>query len=164
VRKLKFSVNPNLVDKIPPKNKRWMADGFISIEDSTDNLVQSIQDGWAFSYQFLDQRRKKENFIASDILVIDVDDHWRISDAIKDPTNSKYCNFLYTTSGQSPDHHRFRLIFTLPRTITDPEELRAATRSLSKRLKGDPSTTDPARMFYGNTNAIWTSPTFVDVS
>lgn len=155
MQKLRFSVNPDLIDKVPPNDKRWMAEGFVPIEGSIDDLTQAIQDGWAFSYQFIDQKRKKENFIASDILVIDVDDHWCISDAIKDPINSNYCSVLYTTSGHTPDHHRFRLIFILPRTIKDPEEMRAATRSLAKRLKGDPSATDPARMFYGNTNATF---------
>lgn len=155
MKKLKFSVNPELIDKVNPVDKRFMAEGFISVDETINELAQAVQDGWAFSYQFIDQKRKKENFLATDILVIDIDDHWCISDALKDPINSNYCSLLYTTSGHSPDHHRFRLIFILPKTITNPEELRAATRSLAKRLNGDLSATDPARMFYGNTQATF---------
>ncbi len=151
---IKFSVNAGFIDK-SPHFAHSFSYPFISVEDSLENLAQEIKNGWSFSYQFRDQKRKKENFIASDILVIDIDDNWSISDALKAPINSNYCSLLYTTSGHSPDHHRFRLIFILPRTISDPEELRAATRSLAKRLNGDLSATDPARMFYGNTQATF---------
>lgn len=132
-----------------------MAEGFVAVEDTLEELAKSISDGWAFSYQFIDNTRKKDNFLATDILAIDVDNGYSISEILKNPIVSAYCSLLYTTVNHTPDHHRFRLIFILPRTITDPEELRAATRSLAKRLNGDLSATDPARMFYGNTEATF---------
>ncbi len=150
MKKLKFSVNPELINKFPPKDKRYMAEGFIDIEDTLESLAQSIQEGWAFSYQFLDGRRSKDNFIATDIVAIDVDNGSVISEALKNPVVSSYCSLLYTTSGHTPDHHRYRLVFVLPRTITDASELRAVNVSLCQRLHGDIAATDPARMFYGN--------------
>jgi len=127
-----------------------MAEGFVPIEDTLETLAQAIQDGWAFSYQFLDERRSKENFIATDIVAIDVDSGWDITESLKSPVVSSYCSLLYTTSRHTPDHHRYRLVFVLPRTITNASELRAVNVSLCQRLHGDMAATDPARMFYGN--------------
>lgn len=101
MKKLEFSVNLELIDKIPPIDKRFFAEGFAPLDDSLDKLVQAIQDGWAFSYQFTVQTRRSENSLTSEILIIDIDDHWCISDALKDPINSSYCSLIYTTSG----HH-----------------------------------------------------------
>lgn len=151
MKKLKFSVNPELINKITPLDSRFMAEGFISVDGTIEDLAQAVQDGWAISYQFFDQKRKKENFIATDFLAVDVDDGWCISDALKNPVISSYCSLLYTTSGHSLDHHRYRLVFVLPRTITDPNELKAASVALAQRLHGDMAATDAARMFYGNT-------------
>src|ERR1019366_421942 len=50
----------------------------------------------------------------------------------------------------TPDSHRFRLIFALPRTIDSSSDMVAASRSLSLRLSGDRSATDAARVFYGS--------------
>lgn len=130
-----------------------MAEGFVAIDDTLEELAKSILDGWAFSYQFIDEKRNKDNFIATDILAIDVDNGYSISEVLKNPIVSAYCSLLYTTFNHTPDHHKYRLIFVLPRTITHADELRAANVALAHRLQGDLSATDPARMFYGNTEA-----------
>ena len=57
---------------------------------------------------------------------------------------------FYPTPNHTPQHHRFRIIFALPRTITSAVEMAAAQRSLTLRLNGDPSATDAARLFYGS--------------
>jgi hypothetical protein len=63
---------------------------------------------------------------------------------------------VYTTASHSAEAHRFRIVFRTPRTITNPHEIRAATRSLALRLNGDPAVIDAARIFFGNRNArVW---------
>ena len=42
-KKLKFSVNPKLINKTVPADRRFMAEGFISVEGRIEDLVQSVQ-------------------------------------------------------------------------------------------------------------------------
>ena len=68
-RRLKFSVNPNLIDKTPPDEKIWMSRGFVPVEFTIDELAEVVsEEGWAFSFQFLDEYRSMINFLATDIL------------------------------------------------------------------------------------------------
>jgi len=76
-----------------------------------------------------------------------------IKDVLADDIVQKYGSIFYTTATHCLDHHRFRIIFFLPRTITKVNEVRQATRSLANRLGGDPNITDGARMFYGCKNS-----------
>lgn len=150
--KLKFSVNPELIDKIQPSDKRFMAEGFISVDGTIEDLAQAVQDGWGFSYQFIDQKRRTENFLATDILMVDMDGTRTLSETLEDQIVKDYCSLYYTTPSHNPDCHRFRLVFVLPKTITDPKEVKAASFALAKRLSGDLAATDAARIFYGNRN------------
>ena len=147
---LKLSVNPSLIDK--PIDLYHSNMGFSPAEFNIEELAEVAKMGFCFSYQFVDGIRKAQNFIASDFIAIDIDDGWVIQDASKNPTISSYCSLLYTTSSHTPDHPRFRLVFVLPRTITDANEMKAATRALATRLGGDMNATDAARMFYGSTD------------
>tara|TARA_R110000787_G_scaffold26080_1_gene73033 strand:- start:6 stop:3062 length:3057 start_codon:yes stop_codon:yes gene_type:complete len=151
-RKLRISFNSKLIDKIPPQDKRHYTEGFETYEFSIQEFAKIVSKGCAFSYDFNDNVRKTENFLAADILCADMDGGRTIEDTLDDPIVKSYGSFYYTTPSHSADGDRFRVVFILPRTITDPNELRCAMTSLARRLGGDPSVTDPARMFYGSTN------------
>lgn len=147
-RTLKFSVNPDIIDK-NINGIKDLGSGFIAFIDTLESLATAINDGWAFSYVFKDNHRKAENFLSSDLLIVDVDHGLKTQEALELPLVRDYCSMFYVTPSHTPDNHRFRLVFSLPRTITDPNELRAAARSLTQRIGGDISVTDPARLFYG---------------
>lgn len=150
-RKLKFSVNPELVDKIQPSDKSFFSKGFELIEGTIEDLATVIQkDGWAFSYQFENNYRSKHNFMGSDIACIDIDGGLRISEALDDIFIKKYCSMMYTTASHTLEHHRFRLVFVLAKTVTKYDEIESISRSLARRFGGDMSATDGARMFYGS--------------
>lgn len=150
-RRLKFSVNPELVDKTPPKNKLDMSRGFVSVEDTIEALAEIVSnDGWAFSFQFSNEHRSIINFLATDILSVDIDGGTTIEQALSNPVVQKYCSLLYTTVSHTPDRHRFRLVFALPRTLTSALDVASASRALTRRLGGDPAATDAARMSYGS--------------
>ena len=149
-RKLKVSVSSGFFNKTPIKSKQAYKDGFLPYEISIIQLGEAIDHGMTFSYQFNENTRSAGNFHATDILAIDVDYGMTIEDALAHPIVQKYCSMLYTTVNHSVDQHRFRLIFVLPRTITNARELSAATRALAQRLGGDRAATDAARMFHGN--------------
>lgn len=150
---LKVSISKGFMNKTPINSKLAYQSGFTSCEISLFELGCAIDDGLTFSYQFRDGIRSAENFQATDILAIDIDYGMKISQAMENPIVKEYGSLLYTTFNHTLDRHRFRLIFILPRTITSPVELSAATRALSQRLGGDKAATDAARMFHGCKNS-----------
>ena len=149
-RKLKFSVNTLLIDKVRPNNTIAFSTGFESVEMTVEELAETVQMGFAVSYQFIGGERKTSNFLATDIAEVDVDGGRTMQEALDDPLVKKHCEFLYTTPSHSPDRHRFRLVFSLPRTITSHKDIRAIAISLTRRLGGDMAATDAARLFYGS--------------
>ena len=76
-----------------------------------------------------------------------------IEQALQHPIVREHATILYTTVRHRLEAHRFRIIFRLPRTITDPKEMRAVTRALGLRFNGDPKVVDAAHAFFGNRNA-----------
>ena len=151
-RRLRFSANAGFYNK-NQLNQKAFSQGFVAVTDTIENLADAINTGWAFSYEFLGGIRKTTNFIATDLLAVDIDYGLTISEALKNPIVKKYCSVFYTTATHSLDHHRFRLVFILPRTITDPIEVKSASTALARRLGGDLSATDAARIFYGSSNS-----------
>jgi hypothetical protein len=148
-RKLRFSINPNLVDK--SSDMRLSTSGWVEIEDTVDKLIEAVQgEGWAFSYVFHDGVRTVANFQYTDIIAVDIDGGWNIEEFSTRDFIRQNCAFIYTTPSHSPDEHRFRAVFVTPVTITKTGDLKAVNTSLSRRLVGDPSTTDAARVWFGS--------------
>ena len=149
-RKLKLSINEHLHDKTKPFGDRYMAEGFNPYEVSPEQLKEAVEEGWAFSYQYKDGLRSVRNFLATDILAVDVDGGINIDECLDLPLVRNYATLFYTTPSHSVDEHRFRVVFALPRTLTDPEEVKAANRALAQHLGGDMAATDAARIFFGS--------------
>lgn len=152
-QKLKLSINDKLIDKEPPEHKRDLAQNFDEYDLTLDELAHSIGMGLAFSYRFSKGHRKSSNFICADFLCVDMDGARTLEDTLSDPIVTKYCSLYYTTPSHSRDHHRFRLVFVTPRTLLKVEDAVYACRALSRRLDGDMSATDGARMFYGSSKS-----------
>ncbi|QEE34995.1 hypothetical protein FTO60_04265 [Octadecabacter sp. SW4] len=147
---INLSFNPKLVDKAKHTDKAWFREGFQAFEATLDELEETIKLGIAFSYQYRDEKRSAKNFVASDFLAVDFDGGLTISDCLALDLVQNHASLIYTTASHTQANHRFRLVFVLPRTIEDPQELRFAVRALTERLGGDPSATDPARIFFGS--------------
>lgn len=147
-RKLKLSVNTQFFDKAT-KERRFYSEGFESVELSLDEIAEVINLGCTISYQFRDGIRKSENFLGTDFLAVDIDDGMSLEQVAENPIFQKFCSIRYVTPSHTPDDHRFRLIFALPRTITKISEVKAAAGALTKRLSGDLKATDAARIFHG---------------
>ena len=147
-RKLKLSVNTHFIDKTV-EEKRFYREGFYNDELTLDQIADAINKGFTISYQFLDGIRKSENFKATDFLAVDIDYGMSLEQVAESQIFQNFCSIRHVTPSHTPDDHRFRLIFALPRTITKISEVKAAAISLSKRMSGDLKTTDAARMFHG---------------
>jgi hypothetical protein len=151
VRKLRVSIHPDIVNK-ELANERLRVLGWQNRELTIEELIESIKQGRPYCAQ-LNGYRDAKHFIASDVASADVDHGPTIEEAMQNPLVRDHAAFLYTTVRHQPKAHRYRVVFVLPRTITDATEMAALLRGIRLRVSGDPNSLDAARMFYGNTNA-----------
>jgi hypothetical protein len=148
-QKLQVSINPHLIDKNRGGDASLFSKGWVNKSLTPDELARKIDAGVAYCCQ-LDGTRKAANFLCSDVISVDIDGTRRIEDVMRDPIVERYLTIFYTTPSHTPESHRFRLVFALPRTIRSSAEMVAASRSLTLRLSGDHAATDAARVFFGS--------------
>lgn len=145
---MKVSINEKIINK--NENKANQSRGFKSHDLTPQQLAEHISQGFAFSYQFEKGHRKADNFICSDIIAADFDEGMTLDEAISEDFFINNASILYTTPSHTPEANRFRIIFELPRTITDKDELRAAQQGLTRKFPADRAAVDSARQFYGS--------------
>lgn len=94
----------------------------------------------------------KENFISTDFLVLDIDQGLRIEDAEKRIEESGYACLCAVTTSHTPEHHRYRLIFPMSRTITKLEEFEVSILDLMEAFpESDAACKDGSRFFFSCT-------------
>lgn len=145
---MKVSINDQIINK--NENGANQSKGFKPADLTPQELADCISQGYAFSYQFEKAHRKADNFICSDIIAADFDSGMTLDEAFNNELFINNASILYTTASHTPEKHKFRIIFELPRTITDREEIRAAQQGLTRRFPADRAAVDPARQFYGS--------------
>ncbi len=151
VRKLRVSVQPDIIDRDAPEDRLW-AEGWNNVEFTVDEFVRSIRSGRPYCAQ-VDGHRDSKHFLGCDVASADVDHGPTIDAALQNPLVRDHAAILYTTVRHQPDAPRYRIVFVLPHTITDAGEMAALLRAIRLRVSGDPKAIDPARMFFGNRNA-----------
>jgi hypothetical protein len=148
-QKLQVSINPRLIDKNKGGDASLFSNGWVNKSLTPDELAREIDAGVAYCCQ-LDGPRRAANFLCSDVISVDIDGTRRIEDVMREPIVERYLTIFYTTPSHTPESHRFRLVFALPRTLRSSADMVAASRSLTLRLSGDRAATDAARVFYGS--------------
>jgi len=119
--------------------------------DNEETLIQVVT-SFAWSPFVFKGIRSKDTFISTDFLVLDIDDGLRIEDAEKRIEESNYTCLAVPTTSHTPEHHRYRLIFPLSRTITKVEEFEASILDLMEAFpESDLACKDYARFFFGST-------------
>ena len=157
-RLLPCSINPRLIDKNEGGDTRLFAEGFHNREVTIEQLAAEVGKGHAFTAR-VNGRRNANNLVSADLVTVDIDGGMPIEKALEHPIVKAGAALLYTTVGHTDAAHRYRIVFILPKTITDPRAVRALQRSLARRLGGDMSATDAARISFGNRNAkTWVFP------
>lgn len=152
-RIIKAAINSSFVNKVPLNNdKRFHVEGWVNGEWTLEDFAQCIKNGWAYCPQ-LTGPRKKENFLCSNIISVDVDSGQTIDATLSDPFVIEHLSLFYITPSHTSEYHRFRLIFILDRDIEDREEQVRLNQALAYRFNGDRRATDPTRVFYGNTQS-----------
>ncbi|AWN39847.1 plasmid replication protein, CyRepA1 family [Methylobacterium durans] len=152
-RALKAALNTGFVGKSVADN--WFySHGWVNVELVLAELIRAVQEeGWAFCAQHTTPRCSA-NFVASDLVAVDVDQGTRLEAAMTHPLVRDHALCVYTTENHTEDNHRFRVVFATPRTITKAQEMRAATIGATRRLGGDLAAVDPTRISFGNPGAI----------
>lgn len=151
-QKQKVAVNKGIVNKADTKDKeqkRILTREFENMELTPGELAAFINDGHPFCAQHSGSRNG-ENFVCSDVLAVDIDHGLSLDDAMQDQYVQQYASMVYTTPSHTPDKHRFRIVFQLAQTITDPLQMRRAYAGVIRKFGGDGSCHDACRLFYGS--------------
>lgn len=100
--------------------------------------------------------RAKDFFVQADHLGIDIDndriesgEYLTIEGALIDPFIRQNAAILYTTPSYRLDHHKFRLVYWLPETVTNRELFERIARAFIWKHRSDESCKDASRFFYG---------------
>ena len=151
---VRLSVNKLLVDKNVAGDDRLFAEGFENQHLTIEQFADHTRQGHAFAPE-LSGRRKAANFVAADLVAVDVDEGMSIEEALQHPLVRDHAALMHTTVSHTEEAPRFRIVFRLAETITEPAYMRAIQRSLAQRLGGDAAATDPTRLFFGNRAALF---------
>ena len=146
---MRLSINKTFKNK--PRHSQFKTIGrtFQNVDVSHRELAQLIHEGYSFCSQIKNNWKKASNFLCADYLAVDIDHGVTLDEILNDEYTQKYCSFIYTTVNHSEENNRFRIIFELEEGIEDGQRMKHALSGISKKYGGDPSCTDPCRMFYG---------------
>jgi len=95
-RKLKLSMNPELINRNEAGDKTLYAEGFRNVEATIPEIREGVHDGWALAPQFRGRRQAK-NFLCSDVACVDIDNGTSLEEIRNRPLIRDYAALLYTT-------------------------------------------------------------------
>jgi hypothetical protein len=156
---LDFSVHHGIVDKPAVWNPDF-ASGWSPVSGDLSTLRAYVQQGIAFIPAAMTSgHRSSAAFHHTDLAVVDIDHGLSLEAFLAHPL-AQCAAYVYTTASHqdAPGLHRFRVLFRLPRQLTDPAEAKAAVTLLVRALGGDKSCTDPCRLYYafrGCSEPLW---------
>lgn len=138
----------NKHDQTKPFPNKYFEPTTLTIEA----LTEEIRRGHAFC-PLMEGERHKQNFVSSDLIVIDIDEGLTLEQAEQHPLVADCATLIYTSASHTAEHHRFRIVFVLESTITDPEEYEMALNCFVQEFGADRKARSAASLFYGNTDA-----------
>lgn len=119
--------------------------------DSMDDLIEQITK-YAWSPSTFREFRSIKNFISCDFMVLDIDDGMTIDEAEKIADNLKCLCLIMSTSSHTKEHHRFRVIFPLSKTIDNIESFSATWEMLQEHFTSlDANCKDCSRFYFACT-------------
>ena len=100
--------------------------------------------------------KRNDNLMTQDLIALDFDNdtvdlfYRTIDDALNDSFIKDNASFLYTTFSHTEEHHKYRVVFKLNRTLTNNEQVsKLYTELLKKYPEADQSIKDSSRFFFG---------------
>jgi hypothetical protein len=122
----------------------------VEIEVTTDeDLIETVCDN-AWSPSIFNGYRLQANFVSTDFMVLDIDNGMTIEEAENMVHKLDIITLCLPSTSHSPEHHKFRLVFPLSRSITKKEVFEATMFKLSECFPADPQCIgDTARFYFG---------------
>jgi len=116
---------------------------------TSEQLIETICSN-AWSPSIFSAYRNQHNFLATDFMVLDIDDGMTIDEAEKVVHQLDIATLCLPSTSHSEEHHKFRLIFPLAKSITNKPDFEATMLKLAEHFPADPSCIgDTARFFFG---------------
>ena len=161
--KLILALHKGCLNKTDPQK---VATGWINTEVDCDYLIEWVKKGWGWcGTHFVDKHRKKDNATVANVVVFDIDGHISLTDWWGHPKVQDWCALTYTTASHTEKSPRFRALFPLNGTTTDPAKHEAVYDAIAAQILPDLEpkylTTEPfdhggrqnSKLWYGNTEA-----------
>ena len=163
---ISFSTHTAICNK-PTHWETSFAEGWQRQQGELNDLKKHVETGGAFiAAAMCSPHRSSAAFESSDLACVDIDSGLSIDQFLEHPLAASAA-WAYTTASHRPEAHRFRVIFQLTETMTDPALYKAVTTLLLRALGGDSSCTDACRLYYGNDKAeapLWQPKAFLSQS
>ena len=135
---ISFSTHPAIHNK--PDRFQWkasFAEGWQRQQGELSDLKTHVEKGGAFiAAAMCSPHRSSAAFESSDLACVDIDSGLSVEQFLEHPLAASAA-WAYTTASHQPEAHRFRVIFQLAETMTDPALYKAVTTLLSRALRGD---------------------------
>lgn len=150
-----ISINTGIVNKPEQSERSGFGTGFRPVEATIDEFMHHISAGHAYAPQFTNGRRKATHFACAGFLAADVDGGMTIEEAQEHPFVRHHAGLIHTTASHTAQSHRFRIVILLDEPIFSPQDWADAQLGLAVTMDSDRSVSDAARMFFGNTKAVF---------
>jgi hypothetical protein len=132
----------------------WAFAQFQTVDLEPEGIAKHVLSGKAISVGACRNNwRKEENFISSQIMGLDFDDHTSVKDCMSDPFIERHAFLIYATPSSTPEKPRSRALFALDEAIMDADTYRRFIKRLAWHTKAgmaDPQCLEPVRIFYGS--------------
>lgn len=117
--------------------------------NSTEDLIEIICSK-TWSPSVFSGYRRQDNFVSTDLMVLDIDDGMKIEEAEEIVHNLDVICLCIPSTSFTEEDHRFRLIFPLSRTVQTVGDFKATMEKLTEYFPADPSCVgDTARFYFG---------------
>ncbi len=128
---------------------------FIPTETTVTALIDHIISGkaWTQGY-FKSNSRRRDTFISSQTLSLDIDNGTPFQDIMADDFVWNYAALVHPSPSSTPEYPKTRVVFILSEAVSNVDQWEAMQRGLLARFAmfdPDPACKDAARLFYGST-------------
>ena len=158
--KLRIAVNKNCKNKETQPALDWQ-----NIEESLEWLQGWVSAGYGWcSTHFAERHRRADNAVGSNLVVVDIDGDTTLGRFWQTDTARNWCVATYTSASHTEEENRFRALFPLGKLLESAGQHKGAYWLVVNRLVADlgfETIKDNCgqkreRLWYGNTNAVWT--------
>ena len=158
--KLRIAVNKNCKNKETQPAHDWQ-----NIEESLEWLQGWVSAGYGWcSTHFAERHRRADNAVGSNLVVVDIDGDTTLGRFWQTDTARNWCVATYTSASHTEQENRFRALFPLSKMLESAGQHKGAYWLVVNRLVVDlgfETIKDNCgqkreRLWYGNTNAVWT--------